>query len=118
MGLIALGYIGVETSRLDDWSAFATRLLGMQQVDKARDRRAFRMDDRCQRLIVHGGRPDGLGFMGFEVAAPGDLDAIGTLLEAHGTRVSRASRALADERHVAELIGFLDPGGNPVELFW
>jgi hypothetical protein len=50
--LTALGYIGVRSTRLDDWGAFATRLLGMQQVDCAGAVRAFRMDDRKQRLIV------------------------------------------------------------------
>jgi hypothetical protein len=27
--LTAVGYIGVRSTRLDDWGAFATRLLGM-----------------------------------------------------------------------------------------
>jgi 2,3-dihydroxybiphenyl 1,2-dioxygenase len=118
MGLIALGYIGIETARPDDWSAFATGLLGMQQVDGTRGRRAFRMDDRKQRLLVQAGQTDGLGFMGFEVADRSDLDTLAATLEAHGTRVVHGSAALADERHVAALVQFRDPGGNPVELFW
>ena len=35
MTITALGYIGIHSSRLDDWSALATGLLGMQQVDRA-----------------------------------------------------------------------------------
>ena len=50
--LIGLGYIGIRSDRLDDWSTYATRLLGMQQVDRAGGVRAYRMDDRKQRLIV------------------------------------------------------------------
>jgi 2,3-dihydroxybiphenyl 1,2-dioxygenase len=117
MGLIALGYIGVETAKIDDWREFAGGLLGMQLVDKTRDRLAFRMDDRRQRLIIHGGRPDGLAFMGFEVAERSDLEAFGARLEADGVAVTYGSRGLADERHVGELIAFRDPGGNPIELF-
>jgi hypothetical protein len=41
--LTALGYIGVRSARLDDWGTFATRLLGMQQADRASAVRAFRM---------------------------------------------------------------------------
>ena len=51
MTITSLGYIGVRSDRLDDWSAFATRLLGMQQVDRAGKSIVFRMDDRKQRLL-------------------------------------------------------------------
>ena len=118
MGLIALGYIGIDTAHAEDWTIFATGVLGMQRVDGTRTRQAFRMDDRRQRLLIHGDRPDGLTFLGFEVAQRDDLDEIGARLEANGTPVHRAPVTLADERHVADLIRFQDPGGNPVELFW
>lgn len=118
MGLISLGYIGIDTQRPDDWAGFAGGLLGMQRVDATRTRQAFRMDDRRQRLLIHGDRPDGLAFMGFEVAERQDLADIAAVLEASGTPVAHGTRALADERQVADLIRFDDPGGNPVELFW
>ena len=57
--LTTLGYIGVRSARLDGWGAFATRLLGMQQVDRAGAVRAFRMDHRKQRLIVTGDEGEG-----------------------------------------------------------
>jgi hypothetical protein len=99
--LTALGYIGVRSARLGDWGSFATRLLGMQQVDRAGAVWAFRMDDRKQRLIVTGDDGDGLGFLGWEVADAAALDALGARLEAHEVDVRRAPSALADERHVA-----------------
>jgi 2,3-dihydroxybiphenyl 1,2-dioxygenase len=116
-GLTGLGYIGVRSARLDDWSSYATGLLGMQQVDRAGAVRAYRMDDRKQRLIVTGDEGEGLGFLGWEVADAAALDALAARLEAHGTEVHRASRALADERHVADLIVFYDPAGNRLEAF-
>jgi 2,3-dihydroxybiphenyl 1,2-dioxygenase len=115
--LIALGYIGVRSTRLDDWGAFATRLLGMQQVDRAGAVRAFRMDDRKQRLIVTGDEGEGLGFLGWQVEDAAALDALAARLDAHGVNVRRAPRALADERHVADLIVFQDPAGNRLEVF-
>ncbi|MGE4480537.1 VOC family protein [Acidocella sp.] len=115
--LTALGYIGVRSSRLDEWGDYATRLLGMQAVDQASTIRAFRMDDRKQRLIVQHGPEEGLGFIGWETTSAAALDRLATRLEAHGIAVRRAPRALADERHVKELIQFLDPAGNPLEVF-
>lgn len=116
--LTALGYIGVRSAQLDDWGRYATNLLGMQQVDRGGAVRAFRMDDRKQRLIVTGDEGEGLGFLGWELADAGALDALAAPLEAHGTKVRRASRALANERHVADLIVFHDPAGNRLEAFY
>lgn len=117
MDLLSLGYVGVRSDRLDDWSAFATGLIGMQQVDRAGAVRAFRMDDRRQRLIVTGDEGEGLGFMGWEVADAAALDALGARLERHGVAAARGSRALAEERHVAGLLVFADPAGNRLEAF-
>ena len=52
MSLQTLGYIGLRTKSLEDWTAYASRFLGMQLVDKSRGTATFRMDDRKQRLVV------------------------------------------------------------------
>ncbi|MBV8096891.1 MAG: VOC family protein [Acetobacteraceae bacterium] len=115
--LTALGYIGVRSAKLEDWTAYATRLLGMERVDRAGAVQAFRMDDRKQRLIVTGDEGEGLGFLGWEVEDAAALEALAARLEANRVEVRRASRRLADERHVADLILFNDPAGNRLEVF-
>ena len=65
MELKSLGYIGVNSAKLEDWSTLATKLLGMQAVDLASRTRAFRMDDRKQRLVVDSEEGEGLGFVGW-----------------------------------------------------
>jgi 2,3-dihydroxybiphenyl 1,2-dioxygenase len=117
MEITALGYIGINSSQLDQWDRMATGLLGMQQVDRGGNMRAFRMDDRKQRLIVDGSGDAGLAVMGWEVVSTAELNHLAGRLESHGVRVTRGSRALADERHVAELIVFGDPAGNRLEAF-
>ncbi|MFC6762602.1 hypothetical protein ACFQFQ_28465 [Sulfitobacter porphyrae] len=86
MTLSALGYIGIRSSKTEDWSSFATKLLGMQQVDRGGNARAFRMDDRKQRLLVTDDGQEGLDFMGWEVDHPEDLDRLASRLK---TRVLR-----------------------------
>src|SRR5215217_9070227 len=98
MELRSLGYIGIRSSRLDDWNAFATRLLGMQRVDRGGGLSAFRMDDRAQRLVVTGEEGDGLGFLGWEVADADALDALAARLDGHRVAVRSGSRPLADQR--------------------
>lgn len=118
MEITALGYIGIQSSKLDDWAQMATRLLGLQQVDRGGQIRAFRMDDRKQRLIVDGAGDAGLAVMGWEVDNRSDLDQLAGRLDNHGVQVTRGAHALADERHVTELISFRDPAGHLLEAFW
>ncbi len=117
MAIQALGYLGIAASNLDDWSAFATSQLGLQQVDRASSCRAFRMDDRRQRLIVDRETAGAERYFGWEVADAAALDALAAKLEAAGTAVRREPAALADQRFVADLISFRDPDGNRLEAF-
>ena len=115
----SLGYVGVRATDLDDWARYGSGLLGLQRIDKSRSTLAFRMDDRKQRLIVDAGDGggEGIGFFGWEVADAAALDALAARLEAAGITVARGARALADERHVRDLIVLNDPLGNRLELF-
>ena len=76
MEVQALGYVGVGASDLTDWTNFATNWLGMQMVERGNACRAFRMDDRSQRLVVDRSLADGERYFGFEVADAAALDAL------------------------------------------
>jgi len=117
MALRALGYVGFGSAALEDWRQFGTGLVGLQAVERSPSLLAFRMDDRKQRIIVEGNGGEGIGFFGWEVADAAALDAIAAQLEKNKIKVARGARALADERHVRELIIFNDPLGNRLELF-
>jgi 2,3-dihydroxybiphenyl 1,2-dioxygenase len=117
MTLQALGYIGVRAPKLEDWENYGTRLLGMQKVERGGAKLSLRMDDRKQRLIVNADGGEGIEFLGFEAADGAAFDTISAQVEAHGTKVTRASRSLADERMVADMAFFSDPAGNRIEIF-
>lgn len=117
MSVQGLGYLGIETVNLENWGHFATGLLGLQRIDRSRSTLALRMDDRKQRIVLNEGSRDGVSFFGWEVAGAPALEAVAARLEAAGAPVALASRALAEERHVAELLVTADPMGNRLELF-
>src|SRR5437667_8586974 len=117
MAVQALGYLGISTQNIGEWSDFATRQLGLQLVDCAASSRAFRMDDRRQRIIVDKERPDAERFFGWEVADAASLDTLAAKLEAAGVAIRRGPAALADQRFVRDLISFRDPDGNWIEVF-
>ena len=104
-------------TKLDDWTDFATGWLGMQAVDRGAGVRAFRMDDRRQRLVIDRSLAEGERYFGWEVADAAALDALAARLEAAGVAVRREPAALADQRFVSGLISFADPSGNRLEAF-
>ena len=115
--ITALGYIGIRSDRLADWSTFASGLLGMQRIDRAGKQCAFRMDDRHQRLIVSDEPGDTLACLGWEVASRDALDALASRLSDAGVPVQTAPAGLADRRFVRDLLLCDDPAGNRLELF-
>ena len=117
MKLQALGYVGIRTKKLEDWSTYATRFLGLQLVERSRNALAFRMDDRKQRIGVEAEQGEGPSFYGWEVENAKALDDLAAHLETSSIKFARGSRALADERRVKDLIVFSDPIGNRLEVF-
>ena len=117
MQIQALGYLGVRTDRLDDWSAYAGGFLGMQRLDRAGGQLAFRMDNREQRLVVSREDGDPLAFMGWELADRAALYQLAGKLSDAGVPVEQASANLADRRFVSDLIVAQDPAGNRLEFF-
>jgi 2,3-dihydroxybiphenyl 1,2-dioxygenase len=114
---IALGYAGFHAKDLGDWRRYGSTMLGFQLVDKGGSMLAFRMDDRKQRVIVDRDGGEGVKFFGWEVADADALDKLCARLETAGVSFARGSHALADERHVKDLIVLNDPLGNRVEIF-
>ncbi|MCB1756693.1 MAG: VOC family protein [Gammaproteobacteria bacterium] len=117
MTILALGYLGVNAESLADWADFGTQFLGLQAVDKTSKTTAFRMDDRRQRLYVEENGKTSLQYFGWEMQDAAALQAMAARLEAAGVAVYYDDGALAQQRFVRELIWFLDPGGNRIELF-
>jgi 2,3-dihydroxybiphenyl 1,2-dioxygenase len=113
----SLGYIGVRAKDLSDWASYGPGLLGLHRVDKSRSTLAFRMDDRKQRFVVDADGGEGIGFFGWEVADAAALDRLAAHLENAQVKVAHGVRALADERHVKDLIVLNDPVGNRLEIF-
>ncbi|WP_428484074.1 VOC family protein [Rhodopila sp.] len=117
MEIQALGYVGIGSSDLSEWTSFASDWLGMQMIERGNTARAFRMDDRSQRLVVDRSLPEGDRYFGFDVATAADLQSLAARLDAANVPVTWEAKALADQRFVKEVISFRDPAGNRLEAF-
>ena len=118
MPISSLSYIGVNSDKIEDWSEFSQKFLGMQQVDRGKGALSFRMDDHKQRLAITGDTGDNMAFMGWEVETKNDIEFYANKLEKNNIEVIYADKNLCDKRFVEELIFFYDPQGNRIEIVY
>ena len=118
MAIKALSYLGVKSEKIQDWSHYATKILGMQEFDRTKNSLMLRMDDQKQRFSVSNDGGEGLSFIGWEVEKKSDLEKFASKLDNNNIKVSWGENFLCDKRFVQELIFFDDPAGNRVELIF
>ena len=70
MAVKALSYIGVNSDKLEDWSDYSEKCLGMQKVDRGKGTLSFRMDDQ---ILVKVRNP-----FRFVILFPRDVDFLTT----------------------------------------
>ena len=118
MAINALSYIGINSDKLEDWSEYSQKYLGMQMVDRGKGTLSFRMDDQKQRLAITGDTGDSVAFIGWEVEKKEDLKNYAAKLEKNNIPVTLGNSSYSDKRFVEELIHFNDPQGNRIELIY
>lgn len=115
--LTGLGYVGLRSDRLQDWESFSCDFLGMQKADATSGRRAFRMDDHAQRLIVQEDQ-DADAYFGWETTDAGSLQRVAQRLDDARVSHRELTRIECAERQVAAGITLLDPDGHRVEVVY
>lgn len=119
MDIRALGYLRLETTRLDEWRRYTLDILGMVEAPGSTDTTLLlRVDDRAHRIALQAGESDRLLAAGWEVANATALAEAAAALEAAGVAVKTADAAELAERRVQGLLHVTDPCGNPLELYW
>lgn len=131
MDIRGLGYVGLNTTKIDDWGTWGPEIIGfgtndptpaVSALSRARPMVEgalyFRMDDRRNRINVYPSDKDELAYIGWEIAdrvafrnAIEHLDSIGYPYEI-------GSEELALERGVQGLAVLYDPVGYRHEIFY
>ena len=117
MEIASLGYVRLETTKLDEWASFGTDVLGLMCSDRQPGRVAFRLDDYESRLVVGAGAEDRLESSGWELRDQRALDRAASDLDAAGVAYKWGTEADARDRRVETFLGFEDPAGNRHELY-
>ncbi|NBE52579.1 VOC family protein [Streptomyces boluensis] len=119
MDIRSLGYLRLETTKLDEWRTYTLDILGMVEASgSTEDTLCLRMDDRAYRITIQAGANDRLLAAGWEVANAAALGEVARELSAAGVAVKAADADELTERRVRGLLHVTDPGGNPLEIYW
>jgi 2,3-dihydroxybiphenyl 1,2-dioxygenase len=117
MKVKSLGYIGIESMKMNEWRTYCTDFMGLMEVSQKTDELRFRMDDIGWRISVNEGEKEDLSFAGFDARDRDTLLAICEQLANLGFE-AQSDKDLARERNVASLYKVSDPDGMQVELYY
>ncbi|ALE55176.1 biphenyl-2,3-diol 1,2-dioxygenase [Burkholderia multivorans] len=118
IGVTELGYIGIGVSDMDAWREYSANVMGLEVLEEGdKDRFYLRLDYQHHRIVVHNSGSDDLDYAGWRVAGPEEFDQIKRNLEKARVDFRQADAAECEERMVLDLVKFLDPGGNPTEIY-
>ena len=121
MNIIGIGYLGFETTKLDEWRSYGPEVMGFQLIDSPEsdpESIYFKMDDRRHRIALHPGEIDRISYIGWEARNRVDFIAAVERFKEYGVETTVGDAALCEQRGVKELIRFRDPAGYQHELFY
>lgn len=116
-GRVRLGYVLVESNRLDDWQRFGADGLGLHAERLGADHLGFRIDAHQRRLIVTRGPAEDVQALGWQVDDEAVLGEIVRRLRRCGIETSFGTPDQAWLRGVERFARFIGPKGQPIELF-
>jgi hypothetical protein len=108
-GRIRLGYVLVESRRMDEWRHFGTDGLGLHLEESSRDVAAFRIDGHSRRLIVVDGPAEDVTALAWQVDDHDTLQEIVARLAAQGITVNPGDPEGARLRGVEHYWQFTGP---------
>lgn len=116
-GAIRMGYLVIESQRIEDWRRFLRQGLGLHLEEDGADLLAFRMDGQARRIVVRRGRAEDVVAVGWQLRDEATLQVLRQRLATHGIAVESGSAGAAAQRGVASLLRFKGPKALELELF-
>lgn len=114
---LKLGYVLIESNKLDEWEVFARDGLGLHADRLSADVLALRVDDRERRIIVRRGPAEDVIALGWEADDAAALDRMRAHLDASGVSLDSGSASDAALRGVEGFYGFAGHKGLRFEFF-
>lgn len=116
-GRIRLGYVLIESARLDDWQRFAAEGLGLHVDAPQAGVLALRFDEHQRRLVVRYGTAEDVAAVGWQLEDADALALVLSRLRLAGVEVREQSGEAASQRGVERFWSFEGPKHMAFELF-
>lgn len=116
-GRMCLGYLLVESRKLQEWRRFGEQGLGVHVDTDSRSTLIFRIDDYQRRLIVQDGPAEDVAAIGWELADENALELALSRLKARGVEVKTVAGGEAERRGTDRFWSFIGPKRMQFELF-
>ncbi len=118
MGIKALGYVVIQTAKMDEWDRFLTETIGVMRTDNgSAPQKLYRIDDRPFRFWVQQGAEERMLAAAYEVTDAAALAQLRAAISAAGRPVEDGSAAEAAARGVERFFRTSDPADNSLEFF-
>ncbi|MFN5901431.1 MAG: VOC family protein [Novosphingobium sp.] len=118
MGIKALGYVVIETTKPQQWDRFLTELAGVMRAPDAADgAQLYRIDQRPFRFRIEAGAQDRFVAAAYELDSAAALDALASAIAAAGRPVTAGAASEAALRGVGRFFRTSDPAGNGLEFY-
>lgn len=116
-GSIHLGYVVVESNRLDEWRRFGADAIGLHVETRDSGTLRFRLDDHVCRFLVQRGPAEDLAAAGWQVDDHETFDEVLRRVVAAGVPLSEGTTEECELRGVERLWRFPGPKGMATEIF-
>lgn len=116
-GAVSLGYIVVESRRLERWKVFLRDGLGLHLAASDDRSLAFRMDGHARRLVVKHGPAEDVAAIGLQLRDASTLQVVLDRLKQRRVDTQDGSEEEAALRGVQRFLRVKGPKGLPIELF-
>jgi 2,3-dihydroxybiphenyl 1,2-dioxygenase len=114
---LKLGYVVIESEKIDDWETFSRDGLGLHADRLAPDLLVLRVDDRERRIVIRRGPSEDVTAVGWETDDTSGLAAMRTHLEANVVAPVDGSSTEAAFRGVDRFFGVEGHKGLRFEFF-
>lgn len=116
-GKVHLGYLVIETEKLDDWKRFGRDAIGMHLDETLPDTVRFRVDDNECRFLLQRGPAEDTTALGWEIDDHETFETIEARIRSHGVPVTAGTAEEAALRGVERFVRFPGPNALAQEMY-
>lgn len=116
-GAVSMGYLLIESQRLDDWKSFLHKGIGLHLESEGDNLLSFRMDAHRSRIMVRRGDAEDVVAVGWQINNAENFQRLTERLRSYNIALRMGNDGEAAMRGVTSFVSFAGPKGLTHEIF-